>query len=121
MYNLISGFFIMSSTTTTTKNSPSATMHQTRQLLQSPLKMKQQQQIQQQQQQKLQEVEHYSDDPDKLLSEWLGELENLIGVSFLDTFLFFFSNILYPAFIFVRVVSFLQPVLDVLVPFSLSK
>lgn len=23
-----------------------------------------------------------SDDPDKLLNEWLGELENLIGVSF---------------------------------------
>lgn len=24
-----------------------------------------------------------SDDPDKLLNEWLGELENLIGVSFI--------------------------------------
>lgn len=50
------------------------------------MKQQQQQQQQLQQQQKLKEVQHYSDDPDKLLNEWLGELENLIGVSFLDSF-----------------------------------
>jgi hypothetical protein len=30
-----------------------------------------------------------SDDPDKLLSEWLGELENLIGVSLLHNHNFY--------------------------------
>lgn len=39
------------------------------------------QQQQQQQQKKACEI-NLTDDPDKLLNEWLGELENLIGVSF---------------------------------------
>lgn len=108
----------MSSTATTT-NTTVATMHQTRQLqqLQSPHKMKQQQQLQQQQQQKLQEVQHYSDDPDKLLNEWLGELENLIGVSFLDRFSIFTFAFVHKIWVF----TLSRPALDVLVPFNLSQ
>lgn len=48
-----------------------------------------QQQQQQQQQKKGSEI-NLSDDPDKLLNEWLGELDNLIGVSFSIAFCFHF-------------------------------
>lgn len=42
-------------------------------------------------QQKKREI-NLTDDPDKLLNEWLGELENLIGVSFKwKNFIFFIS------------------------------
>lgn len=41
-------------------------------------------------QQKKREI-NLTDDPDKLLNEWLGELENLIGVSFkMEKFYFFY-------------------------------
>lgn len=46
-------------------------------------------------QQKKREI-NLTDDPDKLLNEWLGELENLIGVSFSIEFDFYTKkNILY--------------------------
>lgn len=41
-------------------------------------------------QQKPREI-NLTDDPDKLLNEWLGELEHLIGVSFFAIKHFFFS------------------------------
>lgn len=41
-----------------------------------------------------------SDDPDKLLNEWLGELENLIGVSSLPFFSFLPFLLLLSIFMF---------------------
>lgn len=53
----------------------------------------QQQQHQQQQQQQKKACEiNLTDDPDKLLNEWLGELENLIGVSLFTAFCFIFHT-----------------------------
>lgn len=69
----------MSSTTAT------ATQHQ------QPPQQQQQRQKPQQQQQQQQNHQHLSDDPDKLLNEWLGELENLIGVSLFDIFMYYTS------------------------------
>lgn len=47
-------------------------------------------------QQRVKNENQHTDDPDKLLNEWLGELDNLIGVSFGMLFLsktFFFVKI----------------------------
>jgi len=47
-----------------------------------------------------------SDDPDKLLNEWLGELENLIGVSYLFIYLLYLyslQTLLMPLFIFIGI------------------
>lgn len=66
----------MASTTTT-----APTMQQ------QPTLVGQHQHHQQQQQQQSPQKHLVSDDPDKLLNEWLGELENLIGVSLFDIFM----------------------------------
>lgn len=62
------GIFIMASTTTTT-TAPATMQQPSVQALLQP------------QQPSPQKAGVVNDDPDKLLSEWLGELESLIGVS----------------------------------------
>lgn len=78
------GIFIMASTTTTAPT------------MQQPSTLVGQHQHQQQPPQK----HLVSDDPDKLLNEWLGELENLIGVSLFDIFMEPISIAIGPSFIY---------------------
>lgn len=60
-------------------------------IITSPQRHQQAQQSHQQQQSPLKKREiNLTDDPDKLLNDWLGELENLIGVSCALNYIYFY-------------------------------